>query len=385
MDKWEMSQLGDVAHLKMGQSPAGTLVTDLDSGLPFLQGNAEFGARYPAAMLQCDAAPRRSASGDSLISVRAPVGAINRSDREYGIGRGLAAVMFDTVDSDFGHHALVERSRELYAVSQGTTFSAIGRADLAALEFPVPPLEEQRRIAEVLDTIDETIEAAENVVAKLTSTLREALRSALNDTTPNSRHSTVEREFELATGITLNAARVPRSNPVRYLRVANVQRGYIDTTDLATLEATTSEVSRKALAAGDLLVVEGHASPSEIGRCAIVPCSAEGLLFQNHLFRLRPRAITPEVAQLILNGEEARAYWRRMCSTSSGLHTINSSMLRAMPISVPRRDHQRLLLQIMRASDESLETELTQLAKLRQLRSGLAADLVSGRVRTVAA
>ena len=157
----------------------------------------------------------------------------------------------------------------------------------------MPPLEEQRRIAEILDTIDESIQATERVIIKLMSTLRGVLRSALDGAAPTSRSSTVQREFNLGTGVTLNATRVPRSSPVRYLRVANVQRGYIDTKNVATLEATTSEVSRKALVAGDLLIVEGHASPSEIGRCAIVPRLAEGLLFQNHLFRLRPRTIAP--------------------------------------------------------------------------------------------
>ncbi len=271
--------------------------------------------------------------------------------------------------------------------SQGVVIEKMTFQQDRWLDFPVclPPLEEQRRIAEILDTIDETIQATDRVLAKLMYTLRGALRSALDDAAPTSRRSTVEQEFKLETGVTLNATRVPRSNPVRYLRVANVQRGYIDTTDLATLEATASEVSRKALVAGDLLVVEGHASPSEIGRCAIVPRSAEGLLFQNHLFRLRPHSISPDVAQLILNSAEAKAYWRRMCSTSSGLHTINSSMLRAMPISVPGCDHQRVLSEVIESSANSLAAESRQLEKLRQLRSGLAADLLSGRVRTVPA
>ena len=249
----------------------------------------------------------------------------------------------------------------------------------------MPPLEEQRRIAEILDTIDETIQATERVIVKLTSAQTGVAHSVLKTAAPTSCQSTVEREFEIVSGITLNANRVPRSNPIGYLRVANVQRGRIDISALSMLEATEGEVMRKALAAGDLLVVEGHASPSEIGRCAAVSESAAGLLFQNHLFRLRPHSISSDVAQLILNSAEAKAYWRRMCSTSSGLHTINSSMLRAMPISVPGCDHQRVLSEVIESSANSLAAESRQLEKLRQLRSGLAADLLSGRVRTVTA
>ena len=256
---------------------------------------------------------------------------------------------------------------------------------LADLELDVPPLAEQRRIAEILDTIDETIGATERVIAKLVATQTGVLRAELEAGALTSQQSTIDREFEIESGITLNAARAPRCNPIGYLRVANVQRGLIDTSALAMLEAAQGEVIQKGLVAGDLLVVEGHASPREIGRCAVVPPHAEGLLFQNHLFRLRSRSIAPDVAQLLLNAEDAQAYWRRMCSTSSGLHTINSSMLRSMPISIPDRDHQRVLSELIRAGSDSVFTQMTQLDKLRGLRSGLAADLLSGRVRTVAA
>ena len=105
--------------------------------------------------------------------------------------------MFEAVDPGFGHHALVERSRELHRVSQGTTFSAIGRTELAALKFPVPPLEEQRRIAEILDTIDETIQSTERVITKL----RAALNGLISDAVENALRVGVIRSLgEIADG-----------------------------------------------------------------------------------------------------------------------------------------------------------------------------------------
>ena len=165
--EWRECRLGEIGKLKMGQSPAGSLVTPFSGGLPFLQGNAEFGAYFPTAVFQCDKAPRRSALGDSLISVRAPVGAINFSDLEYGIGRGLAAITFETVEPSFGHYLLQNTLRNLHRVAQGTTFSAIGLTELAELRLSVPPLAEQKRIAEVLDSVDETIQAAKRERDKL--------------------------------------------------------------------------------------------------------------------------------------------------------------------------------------------------------------------------
>lgn len=82
-----------LASIVAGQSPTSTVVdVYVGEGLPFLQGNAEFGPEQPAPVHRCDSAHKRSSPGDILVSVRAPVGALNVADRSYGIGRGLAAV-----------------------------------------------------------------------------------------------------------------------------------------------------------------------------------------------------------------------------------------------------------------------------------------------------
>src|SRR5688572_10879020 len=87
------SPLGNIAHIEMGQSPDSSTVQDIDrGGVPFLQGNAEFGVAHPMPRFSCVAPMKMSRAGDILISVRAPVGALNVADRDYCIGRGLAAV-----------------------------------------------------------------------------------------------------------------------------------------------------------------------------------------------------------------------------------------------------------------------------------------------------
>ena len=89
---WGQRRLKYAAEILAGQSPPSERVEPLGSDLPFLQGNAEFGQRSPTARFQCRTAPKRCRPGDILISVRAPVGAMNWADRAYGIGRGLMAV-----------------------------------------------------------------------------------------------------------------------------------------------------------------------------------------------------------------------------------------------------------------------------------------------------
>ena len=143
----------------MGQSPESSDVTD-DGTLPFIQGNAEFSERHPIPKKFCDAAPRRAIPGDLLISVRAPVGAINEADQEIGIGRGLCSVRFGPgIDPRFGWYAVHSTIEKLNEDAAGSTFEAVNKDRVGGLPIPRPSLSEQRRIADYLDRETARIDA----------------------------------------------------------------------------------------------------------------------------------------------------------------------------------------------------------------------------------
>ncbi len=254
------------------------------------------------------------------------------------------------------------------------------------LSFPIylPPLEEQQQIAEVLDMMDQSIKTTERLIAKLRMRHAGLMTSTIDQAVGGAPTVDCTSVLQIQSGITLNPSRAPRKNAVGYLRVANVRRDAIDLDDVALMEATPEEERSLGLQVGDILVVEGHADPGEIGRAAMVRQGAEGLLFQNHLFRLRPNAILGEYALEILNSNATRAYWRRVSVTSSGLYTINARKLAHVPIPSISTGAQERIARIASDSKTSITTEQRRLAKLKSIRTGLAADLISGRVRTVA-
>ena len=107
----------------------------------------------------------------------------------------------------------------------------------------------------------------------------------------------------------------------------------------------------------------------------------EGYTFQNHLFRLRPTQLSAGFALLWMNGASTRRYWWRMCSTSSGLNTINRSLLSAVPVAVLPVPEQERVLAFARGASSRIEQESEALRKLRTLKHGLMDDLLTGRVR----
>jgi type I restriction enzyme S subunit len=408
MSEWKTVRLGDISHIEMGQAPPSRYVSDreADGSLPFLQGNGEFGDINPIPKLWCTKPAKMAQAGDTLISVRAPVGEMNIADQDYVIGRGLAAIRFRGVDARYGAHQVMLRRHQLNRVAQGSTFDAVSSNDIKSLEIPIPDRADQSRIAEVLDCVDEKIRSKRLTVDKIVAiedglvhdlitcgiNANGALRNQVAQreqfqATPfglvpaDWTISTVGDTFEIKSGITLGPLRVPKRNSSAYLRVANVRRGALDLADVSRLQATLLERADYALRDGDLLVVEGHADVGQIGRCARVINPPQGLLYQNHLFRLRSEVVDPVFAETWLNSAYARSYWRATCSTSSGLNTINSGQLKAMAMAIPAPREQRRLRERIESIQMRRRTEVESLDCLIAMKEGLASDLLSGRVR----
>jgi len=124
---------------------------------------------------------------------------------------------------------------------------------------------------------------------------------------------------------------LPEERP--YLRVANVLRNRFDLTEVKTINCTEDEASKHALNDGDVLVVEGHASVDQIGRSAVWRSELANILHQNHLIRVRcSDGLLPDYLNIYLNSSGGRDYIRSRAKSSSGLNTINSTVVRETPV-----------------------------------------------------
>jgi type I restriction enzyme S subunit len=161
-EEWILKNLGDneISLIKMGQSPPSGTYNKAGDGLPFLQGNAEFGVKHPSFTIYCSLPLKITQPGDILISVRAPVGDVNIANSKYCIGRGLATIRSNprSMDGLFLYYTLNHFKLLLERISTGSTFKAIGKEQLHSLKIPLPKIVEQQKIAEILTTVDRKIE-----------------------------------------------------------------------------------------------------------------------------------------------------------------------------------------------------------------------------------
>ena len=166
--------LKEVCSINMGQSPDSDSYNESGEGVPFFQGNADFGERYPVTRKWCTAPTKMAAPEDILISVRAPIGAMNYAKEECCIGRGLAALTPDKtkVSPEFIFWLLKGKNEELNSKGTGSTFKAIGRKVLEETLVPDIGLEKQLEYSAILEKVYAVIQNRKAELAKLDSLIK---------------------------------------------------------------------------------------------------------------------------------------------------------------------------------------------------------------------
>lgn len=301
-------------------------------------------------------------------------------------------------------------SRFAESVSMRSGFPKINRVELSEFVAVVPGAAEQVRIAEILDTLDETIQVTEQVIAKLEQVrrglLHDLLTRGIDDNgeirdperhpehfqdsplgrIPKSWEATrLARVAEVRSGIAKNEG-APVSNPVEvaYLRVANVQDGYLDLSEMKTLKVSRSELDHYRVLPGDVLMNEGG-DRDKLGRGAIWRGEFDPCVHQNHVFVVRcGRCLLPEFLDAWTGGAVAKRYFMVAGKQSTNLASINKTSIGKLPVALPSLAEQERGTAALGVIRARIDAERAEHQKLRLLKNGLMDDLLTGRVRVLA-
>lgn len=226
---------------------------------------------------------------------------------------------------------------------------------LRSLPCAVPPLAEQQRIADKLDTLLTRIDACRDRLDRVgpllqrfrQSVLTTAFNGALTETWRQTHARPAWQAASLADlgvvsgGLTKNAKRDALPRRHRYLRVANVYLNRLELDDVAEIGATESEFEKTRLESGDLLIVEGNGSIDQVGRVAMWRGELQDCCHQNHLIRWRAgKGVLPEFVLYWLMSPAGRSALMERASSSSGLHTLSISKVSSIVVPCPSLDEQ---------------------------------------------
>lgn len=191
--EWSAVRLKLVANINMGQSPNSEDCNLDGHGVAFLQGNAEFGRVNPKEKQYCPIPRKVARAGELLFSVRAPVGALNIADKEYGIGRGLCSICSSSyINSSYLWWVLPSYKYQLDAIATGSTFEAVSAEQVENLYFKLPSIVEQSQISTFLEheitKIDNLIKKQQQLIEllkeKRQAVISHAVTKGLNPDVP---------------------------------------------------------------------------------------------------------------------------------------------------------------------------------------------------------
>ena len=259
------TQINEVCIINMGQSPDSSTYNKDRNGLPFFQGNADFGVQYPEIRMWCSEPTKVAQEGDILISVRAPIGAMNIANCECCIGRGLAAltVKKDVCERKYLWYALSNKVEELNAKGTGSTFKAINKKILEETEIPLPPLDEQRKIAAVLDKVSDLIARRRQQLDKLDEMVKARFVEMFGDEhhLENWNCISVGDIAEVCVGVVIKPTQYYTDNSgIPAFRSLNIGAMTIKNTDWVYFTKEGHEKNRKSIVReNDVLVIRSGA------------------------------------------------------------------------------------------------------------------------------
>jgi len=140
----------------MGQAPVGSSYNRNDDGYALIAGAGDFGDFTPTPKKFSSAPTKISIVNDLILCIRATIGELNWSDKEYCLGRGVAGLRPDKalLNRDYLWYYIKANKSQLSEKGTGSTFKQVSKAIIGEWEIPLPPLPEQKRIAAILDKAD---------------------------------------------------------------------------------------------------------------------------------------------------------------------------------------------------------------------------------------
>ena len=307
-----------------------------------------------------------------VAQIQVGVGACGGST-EFIVVRGS-----EIIDSDFIYFwATLESTRDLAAgLMTGTTGrQRLSATDLGEIALNLPPLAEQKRIVDVVSSVDGYNDALQQQADTARSVRNAVLHEMLSAGGDDWTETTLGEVADTRLGKMLSATTDDGSGEMhRYLRNANVRWGKIDFTDLKEMRFSQKDCEVFTLLAGDLLICEG----GEPGRAALLKNDLPGIYFQKAIHRVRCKeGLEPGFL----------AHWMHHLTrtelldnflTSTTIKHLTGEKLRQLPVLLPPLNEQRRIMEIVLSMDEAIQATEQAVTDAKSLRSGLLSDLLSG-------
>ena len=350
-------KLKEVCMINMGQSPDSSSYNEKKEGIPFYQGKADFGEKYPITRVWCNTPIKIAQSGDILISVRAPIGALNYAKEECCIGRGLAAITPDKekMSLEFVYWFLKEKNLELNRKGTGSTFKAISRKVIEEIMIPDINLKKQCEYANVLEKIHAVIQMRKQELKHLDFLLKARFVEMFGDPVLNEKGWKTKPLLDM--GICKNGMNFHYDDSgveINCLGVGDFKdlSVIVNTEQLPIVSLNEMPSEDYLLKDDDIVFVRSNGNKSLVGRSVAVypgniPTTFSGFCIR---YRKHDNAVTIPYLLRVLKTDSIR---RKMAGRGANIQNLNQQILGTLIIPVPPIELQNKFSDFVHQVDKS--------------------------------
>ena len=273
--------------------------------------------------------------------------------REMLFDNNVMGIVPDTTKVFTKYFYYILQMFDFYKLAVTTAVPSIRKTDVELIEIPLPPLAEQKRIATILDKADAIRRKRQDAIDLADTFLRSVFLEMFGDPVRNPMEwdeAPLKDIAFIGSGVTKGKKyKDVELVEVPYMRVANVQDGWIDTSDMKTIFVSPTDVERYSMQKGDLLLTEGG-DPDKLGRGAVWDGSVSPCIHQNHIFKVRfdTSVVIPEYASFLIGSIRGKKYFLRAAKQTTGIATINKTQLSNFQMLIPDIDRQKQFLNIVK-------------------------------------
>lgn len=368
--------LKEFCDINMGQSPDSKTYNEQGYGLPFYQGNADFGKIHPKTRIWCSEPVKKAEAGDILISVRAPIGAMNIANEKCCIGRGVAALTpKEECDKKYLYYALESKVKELMLQGTGSTFKAINKKILEQTHIPKYDIDKQRYVAHILGKVDLLIDKKQQQIEKISELVKSRFIEMFGDPDVNNKGWNIYRMEQLCeVGSSKRIYQNEQSiRGIPFLRVSDLVNR-IDTgskeCDLYISRERFEKLKEQGLtpASGDILLT----ARGTLGRCYIIQDGDE-FYFQDGMITWLSKFDTKITPLYITYLFEMSGFRKQIVSLQSGstVAYLSISMTKKLDVMVPPIELQNQFADFVAQTDKSKLAVQKSLDELETLKKSL--------------
>lgn len=376
---WSVKKISEVAVVTMGASPSSTSYNDDKIGLPLIQGNADCANRKTKPRIYTSEITKKCKVGDIIMTVRAPVGAISKSNHVACIGRGVCAID-SKINNEFLYQSLVYHENSWGKLSQGSTFEAVSGSDIKGFKISVPPLKEQEKIAEILSTWDLAIEKQEQLIEKKKE-FKKGLMQRLLSGEVRFKEFTDKWKPLMIKDIANSISELNKADEELIVLSCTKYDGLVESLKYFGKQMFSDDTSKyKKIWKNDFAYATNHIEEGSIGVQRICDVGLVSPMYT--VFRVDDEIVDIDYLFYLLKTERyISIYKSRMCASVDRRGSLRWPEFSKIKLILPSIEEQKRITEVLKSADKEIELLEKELEAIKLQKKGLMQRLLTGEVR----